>query len=77
MSRQHNYLAAMPGIKGSGDMALAWADISSGDLAVMASARTPCRRSGAAGAARNHLGRIAAVDEPFASLVWRSNPAPR
>ncbi len=34
-SRSHNYLAALAGIKGDGELALAWADISSGDLAVM------------------------------------------
>ena len=34
-SRSHNYLAAIARLKGSGGMALAWADISSGELAVM------------------------------------------
>ena len=33
----HNYLAAVARMKGDGDLALAWADISSGDLAVMTS----------------------------------------
>ncbi len=36
-SRSANYLVAICRQKGSGDMAIAWADISSGDLAVMAS----------------------------------------
>ncbi|MBC8036004.1 MAG: DNA mismatch repair protein MutS [Rhizobiales bacterium] len=34
-SRSHNYLAALARVKGDGELALAWADISSGDLAVM------------------------------------------
>ena len=37
-SRSANYLVAISRHKGSGDMAIAWTDISSGDLAVMASA---------------------------------------
>ena len=37
-SRSANYLVASSRHKGSGDMAIAWTDISSGDLAVMASA---------------------------------------
>jgi DNA mismatch repair protein MutS len=32
-SRAHNYLAALTRLRGSGEMALAWADISSGELA--------------------------------------------
>jgi DNA mismatch repair protein MutS len=36
-SRSHNYLAAIARHKGTGEMALAWADISSGELAVMTS----------------------------------------
>ena len=36
--RSANYLVAISRHKGSGDMAIAWTDISSGDLAVMASA---------------------------------------
>ncbi len=34
-SRSHNYLAALARVKASGELALAWADISSGELAVM------------------------------------------
>ncbi|MCB1378675.1 MAG: DNA mismatch repair protein MutS [Alphaproteobacteria bacterium] len=34
-SRSHNYLAALARVRGSGEIALAWADISSGDLNVM------------------------------------------
>ena len=34
-SRTHNYLCAIARIKSSGEMALAWADISAGDLMVM------------------------------------------
>ena len=37
-SRAHNYLAALARVKASGELALAWADISSGDLAVMTTA---------------------------------------
>jgi DNA mismatch repair protein MutS len=33
-SRSHNYLAALARVRGDGDLALAWADISSGDIAV-------------------------------------------
>ena len=36
-SRSANYLVAISRLKGVGEMAIAWADISSGDLAVMAS----------------------------------------
>jgi DNA mismatch repair protein MutS len=36
-SRSHNFLLSVTKLKGSGDIALAWADISSGDLAVMSS----------------------------------------
>lgn len=36
-SRRSNYLAALAHLKGPGELALAWADISSGDLAVMVS----------------------------------------
>ena len=36
-SHSHNYLAAIARHKGSGEIALAWADISSGELAVMTS----------------------------------------
>ncbi|MFO1122210.1 MAG: DNA mismatch repair protein MutS [Hyphomicrobiales bacterium] len=36
--RSHNYLAAVTRLRGSGDAALAWADISSGELAVQATA---------------------------------------
>jgi DNA mismatch repair protein MutS len=35
-SRTHNYLAALARVKASGELALAWSDISSGDLAVVA-----------------------------------------
>ncbi len=37
-SRSHNYLASIARLKGSGELALAWADISSGDLSVMSTA---------------------------------------
>ena len=40
-SHNHNYLATLAQLKGSGELALAWTDISSGDLAVMAT--TPDR----------------------------------
>jgi DNA mismatch repair protein MutS len=34
-SRRHNYLAALARVRGESELALAWADISSGELAVM------------------------------------------
>ncbi len=37
-SRRHNYLAAVARVRGDGELALAWADISSGELAVMTTA---------------------------------------
>jgi DNA mismatch repair protein MutS len=40
-SRRHNYLAALARVKGDGELALAWADISSGELAVLST--TPLR----------------------------------
>jgi len=37
-SGRHNYLAALARVKGTGELALAWVDISAGDLAVVTSA---------------------------------------
>ncbi|MBL8907320.1 MAG: DNA mismatch repair protein MutS [Rhizobiales bacterium] len=36
-ARQNNYLAALARVKGDGDLALAWVDISSGEIAAMSS----------------------------------------
>jgi len=36
-ARQNNYLAALARVKGDGDLALAWGDISSGEIAAMSS----------------------------------------
>jgi DNA mismatch repair protein MutS len=36
-ARQNNYLAALARVRGDGDLALAWADISSGEVAAMSS----------------------------------------
>ncbi len=72
-SRSHNYLAAIARIKGSGSLALAWADISSGELAVMTSGEERI----AADLARLDPSEIILADrllaeEPFATLLQRS-----
>ncbi len=72
-SRRNNFLAAIARIKGSGSLALAWADISSGDLAVMSSGDERI----AADLARLDPSEIILADrllgeEPFVTLLQRS-----
>ena len=75
-SRSSNFLSAISSIKGSGEMAIAWADISSGELAVTATDRARL----AADLARLEAREIVVpdrltIEEPFAQILAQSGTA--